>query len=156
MEPSGVASEADALSSIRDYVSSGDSAEERLLRAQRMMQRIQDLEIDIKDFRRDAIISLHEDSHWTHQQIAEFAGITKGRVRQIIVQYDAPTRPGIMEHNIRIAAAASKETDAHQRARHIYNAVKGIKGIESLPRQQWAAYTDIPEDVWQEILDTEA
>lgn len=145
----------DPLWSELAYVSSGENPQQRLIRAQELMTRIQELEIQIKEIRRQAAVALHESEHWSLQQIADFAGISKGRARQIVVDYEAPPRPGVMEHNIRIATAASNEADQRLRARRIFQAVRGIKGIEALPRQQWAAYTDIPEEVWQEILDTE-
>lgn len=150
--PPGDEPASDPLWKVVENIHQGQTPQERLQRAQDAMASIQALEIQIKEIRRQAVIALHETQHWSLQQIADLVGVSKGRIRQIVVDYDPPTRPGVMEHNIRIAAAATKAGDRQHRAREIFSAVQGIKGIESLSPHSWEAFTDIPSDVWQEIL----
>jgi hypothetical protein len=134
------------------YISTPENPETRLLRAQEIMKEIQEIEIVIKDLRRQSMLSLHKDDGWTFQQISELAGISHGRVTQIIRQYEPPSRPGLTEHHIKVSVAKHQLVDPSQKAQAIWGDVYQIKGIRQLPTHMWCSYTGIPEEIWHKIL----
>lgn len=137
---------------VMDYINTPPDTVDKLHRAQEMMSMVQDLETAIKDHRRKLMVALYQQDGWTMTKIASELGLSNGRVRQIIREYESPERPGAMEHNITVAAAKATHKDEQQRARAIYRSVRTIKGIDGLPVERWEQYTGIPAGIWQQIL----
>lgn len=64
---------------------------ERALEAGRRLSELARETVRTKEQRRDAVVSLREDHGWSHQQVAEALGVTRGTAQGL---YEGRSRSG--------------------------------------------------------------
>lgn len=128
-------------------------AEQRLIASNDLTEQVQHLEQQIREIRQEAIRELH-DNGWTYQQIAEFVGLSKGRVIQLALDYSTPGRAGAIENTAAQAAAEArgKDLSAHEAVAYVYSECGGLKRFREVTAEQWAQYSQLPVQVWREFL----
>lgn len=121
---------------------------EKALAAGNLMQAARSAEERLRDIRVDSVGKLNAGG-MGYGQIATALGVTKGRAQQLVTDWRSPKRPGVIEVQAQVDAAALRaagRTDA-EIAQEILPTIRERRGGEALTVEQIARAIGV-KPVW--------
>lgn len=102
----------DALTAVADTVAKVDDPVLQAQLSTAALKTVVDVNARLRDMRRDAVLTLVFDRGMRQTDVARLLGVSVGRITQIVKDWRADPRPGKIEVDARLDAAAMKSDGA--------------------------------------------
>lgn len=142
---------------IADIESTLSSVQDPVERAQAMTEALTavgELNVRLRDLRRDTIVELNTEHGMGYKTIAAALGISEGRVAQIVKDWRTAPRPGKIEVDARVEASAFR-TQGMSDEDLVFRMVPRIllqRGSQALTAKDIAAILDVKPSLVSPVL----